>query len=100
MLNSKELINLIKEYNPKCDEDLIARAYDYGKNYHEGQFRASGEKYFSHPIEVAKILIGQRLDDATIVTAILHDTVEFFKNRKFLRLCTKGLNFPPFLKSE
>ena len=76
MLNSNELINLIKEYNPKCDEDLIARAYDYGKNYHEGQFRASGEKYFNHPIEVAKILIGQRLDDATIVTAILHDTIE------------------------
>ena len=76
MLNSTELINLIKEYNPKCDEDLISRAYDYGKNYHEGQFRASGEKYFNHPIEVAKILIGQRLDDATIVTAILHDTVE------------------------
>ena len=76
MLNSSELINLIKEYNPKCDEDLIARAYDYGKNYHEGQFRASGEKYFNHPIEVAKILIGQRLDDATIATAILHDTIE------------------------
>lgn len=76
MLNSNELINLIKEYNPKCDEDLIARAYDYGKNYHEGQFRASGEKYFNHPIEVAKILIGQRLDDATIATAILHDTIE------------------------
>ena len=76
MLNSNELINLIKEYNPNCDEDLIARAYDYGKNYHEGQFRASGEKYFNHPIEVAKILIGQRLDDETIATAILHDTVE------------------------
>ena len=76
MLNSSELINLIKEYNPNCDEDLIARAYDYGNNYHEGQFRASGEKYFNHPIEVAKILIGQRLDDATIATAILHDTIE------------------------
>ena len=76
MLNSNELINLIKEYNPKCDEDLIARAYDYGKNYHEGQFRASEEKYFNHPIEVAKILIGQRLDDATIATAILYDTIE------------------------
>ncbi|MFL2806296.1 MAG: RelA/SpoT family protein [Paracoccaceae bacterium] len=76
MLNSNELINLIKEYNPKCDEGLIARAYDYGKNYHEGQFRASGEKYFNHPIEVAKILIGQRLDDTTIATAILHDTIE------------------------
>ena len=68
MLNSNELINLIKKYNPKCDEDLIARAYDYGKNYHEGQFRASGEKYFNHPIEVAKILIGQRLDDETIAS--------------------------------
>ena len=47
MLNSNELINLIKEYNPKCNEDLIGRAYDYGKNYHEGQFRASGEEYFN-----------------------------------------------------
>ena len=76
MLNSNELIKLIKEYNPNCDEDLIIRAYEYGKNYHSGQFRVSGEKYFNHPIEVAKILINQKMDDATIATAILHDTVE------------------------
>ena len=76
MLNSNELISLIKDYNPNCDEDLISRAYEYGKNFHDGQFRVSGEKYFNHPIEVAKILIRQKLDDATIATAILHDTVE------------------------
>ena len=76
MLNSNELISLIKDYNPNCDEDLICRAYEYGKNFHDGQFRVSGEKYFNHPLEVAKILIRQKLDDATIATAILHDTVE------------------------
>ena len=76
MLSIEDLLNQIKSYNPTADFELIKKSYDYGFNAHQGQFRASGEKYFNHPIEVAKILIGQRLDDTTIATAILHDTIE------------------------
>ncbi len=76
MHSVEHLLSLIKPYNPRCDEDLIRRAFDYGAAQHEGQFRKSGEPYFSHPLEVACILAGQRLDDASIVTALLHDTIE------------------------
>ena len=72
----EDLIALIRNYNPRTDEDLIRRAYDYGQKMHEGQFRYSGEPYFSHPVAVAAILTEMRLDDATIVTALLHDTIE------------------------
>ncbi len=76
MLDAADLIDLIRAYNPKTDETLIKAAYDYGGLMHEGQTRQSGEPYFTHPIEVAALLTEQRLDDATIVTALLHDTVE------------------------
>ena len=71
-----DLIALITLYNPRCDEDLIRRAWEYGERMHEGQFRHSGEPYFTHPVAVAAILTEMRLDDATIVTALLHDTIE------------------------
>ena len=61
---------------PKSDQALIRKAYDFGKAAHEGQTRHSGEPYFSHPVEVARILAEQRLDDSTIITALLHDTIE------------------------
>lgn len=76
MIDVETLVDHVKEYNPKTDADLIRRAYAYGKKMHEGQKRHSGEPYFTHPVEVADILAGQHLDDATIVTALLHDTVE------------------------
>ena len=76
MITADDLIALVQNYNPKTDADLIARAYDYGQQMHEGQTRHSGEPYFTHPIAVAAILTEQKLDDATIVTALLHDTVE------------------------
>jgi GTP pyrophosphokinase/guanosine-3',5'-bis(diphosphate) 3'-pyrophosphohydrolase len=76
MITAEDLIALVQIYNPKTDADLIARAYDYGQKMHEGQKRHSGEPYFTHPIAVAAILTEQKLDDATIVTALLHDTVE------------------------
>ncbi len=71
-----ELVERILTYNPKTNQKLIRDAYAYGRDMHEGQTRHSGEPYFSHPIEVACILTEQHLDDATIVTALLHDTIE------------------------
>ena len=76
MIDVEDLIALVRNYNPRCNADLIRRAYAYGLHMHEGQFRHSGEPYFSHPVAVAAILTEQRLDDATIVTALLHDTIE------------------------
>ncbi|KAA9007071.1 RelA/SpoT family protein [Histidinibacterium aquaticum] len=70
------LIDLVRSYNPHSDGDLIARAYAFGEDMHEGQFRRSGEPYFTHPVAVAVILAEMQMDDATIVTALLHDTIE------------------------
>ena len=80
MIGVTDLLELVRHYNPRVDIDRIRRAYDYGKKAHEGQFRSSGEEYFSHPLEVAKILTELRLDDATIITALLHDTIEDTKS--------------------
>ncbi|SDO12050.1 GTP pyrophosphokinase/guanosine-3',5'-bis(diphosphate) 3'-pyrophosphohydrolase [Lutimaribacter pacificus] len=76
MIAADDLIALVRNYNPKTNEALIRAAYDYGLSMHEGQFRRSGEPYFTHPVAVAAILTEQRLDDATIITALLHDTIE------------------------
>ncbi len=76
MIAVEDLVALVRTYNPKTDEKLITAAFDYGRQMHEGQFRHSGEPYFSHPVAVAAVLAEQRLDDATIVTALLHDTIE------------------------
>ncbi|MFP5479805.1 MAG: RelA/SpoT family protein [Alphaproteobacteria bacterium] len=76
MIDVEDLIALVRNYNPRCNADLIRRAYAYGLKMHEGQVRKSGEPYFTHPVAVAAILTEQRLDDATIVTALLHDTIE------------------------
>ncbi|WP_372570439.1 RelA/SpoT family protein [Ruegeria jejuensis] len=76
MISSDDLIALVRNYNPKTNADRIATAYEFGGEMHEGQLRHSGEPYFSHPVAVAAILTEQRLDDATIITALLHDTIE------------------------
>ena len=76
MIDVEDLIALVRNYNPRCNTDLIRKAYAYGFKMHEGQMRKSGEPYFTHPVAVAAILTEQRLDDATIVTALLHDTIE------------------------
>ncbi len=76
MIDVEDLIALVRNYNPRCNADLIRNAYSYGMKMHEGQVRKSGEAYFTHPVAVAAILTEQRLDDATIVTALLHDTIE------------------------
>jgi len=76
MIDVEELVAKISAYNPHTNKTLIRGAYAYGLAMHEGQMRHSGEPYFTHPIEVAVILASMRLDDATIVTALLHDTIE------------------------
>ncbi len=80
MIDVEDLIALVRNYNPRTNDDLIRRAYAYGRAMHEGQVRQSGEPYFTHPVAVAAILTEQRLDDATIVTALLHDTIEDTKS--------------------
>ena len=76
MIRQFELVERVREYNPNTDEDLLNRAYVFGARAHADQTRASGEPYFGHPLEVAAILTDLHLDDASIVTALLHDTVE------------------------
>jgi len=71
-----DLITLVRGFNPKTNEVLIRAAFAYGERMHEGQLRHSGEPYFTHPVAVAAILAQQQLDDATIITALLHDTIE------------------------
>jgi GTP pyrophosphokinase/guanosine-3',5'-bis(diphosphate) 3'-pyrophosphohydrolase len=75
-LEVDDLLALVAAYNPRSDAELIRRAWDYGARMHEGQARRSGEPYWTHPVAVACLLTEQRLDDATIVTALLHDTLE------------------------
>ena len=80
MIDVEDLIALIQNYNPRSNSVNIRKAYAYGKKMHEGQVRQSGDPYFSHPISVAAILTEQRLDDATLITALLHDTIEDTKS--------------------
>ena len=75
-ITADDLIALVHSYNPKTNEKLIRAAFKYGAEMHDGQFRHSGEPYFTHPVAVAAILTEQQLDDATIITALLHDTIE------------------------
>ncbi|MGI9380656.1 MAG: RelA/SpoT family protein [Methyloligellaceae bacterium] len=76
MMRQYELVERVLQYDPHADEDLLNRAYVYAMKAHGHQTRASGDPYFSHPLEVAAILTELRLDDATIATALLHDTIE------------------------
>ena len=70
------VINLVKEHNPKTDTDLILKAYRLARHAHKNQKRLSGEEYVIHPISVAYILAQMQLDIETIVAAILHDIIE------------------------
>src|SRR5665213_908030 len=71
-----ELVERVKSYDPQADEDALNRAYVFSMKAHGSQKRASGDPYFSHPVEVAGILSGMKLDSASIITGLLHDTVE------------------------
>ena len=76
MIRQFELVERVQSYDPEADEDTLNRAYVYGLKRHGNQLRASGDPYFSHPVEVAGILAEMRLDTASIVTGLLHDTLE------------------------
>ena len=76
MIRQYELVERVKAYDPSTDEDAVNRAYVFAMRAHGSQIRASGDPYFSHPLEVAGILTDMRLDHGTIITALLHDTVE------------------------
>ena len=70
------LLHAVKASNPKADVKLIERAYQYAAESHRDQFRASGERFIEHPLEVARILADLNMDTTTIVAALLHDVVE------------------------
>ncbi len=76
MIRQFELVDAVIKYDPHANEDLLNKAYVFAMKAHGSQKRASGDPYFTHPLEVAGILAGMKLDTATIVTALLHDTVE------------------------
>ncbi len=76
MLRQYELVERVRAYDPDVDEALLNRAYVFTVQKHGSQKRASGDPYFSHPVEVAGILTDLHLDSETIVTALLHDTLE------------------------
>ena len=76
MMRQFELVELVKSYDPNVDEALLNRAYVYSMKAHGAQLRASGDPYFSHPIQVAGLLAQMKLDTASIVTGLLHDTIE------------------------
>jgi len=76
MMRQYELVERVAAYNPAVNEDLLNRAYVYAMQKHGTQKRASGDPYFSHPLEVAAIITDLRLDDASVAVALLHDTIE------------------------
>ena len=76
MIRQLDLVERVKSYDPRADEDALNRAYVFSMKAHGSQLRASGDPYFSHPLEVAGILTELKLDSDSIVTGLLHDTVE------------------------
>ena len=76
MLRQVELLEKVKSYDPNVEEALLNKAYVFSMRAHGSQKRASGDPYFSHPLEVAGILANHKFDSRTIITALLHDVVE------------------------
>ena len=71
-----DVIEKIKNNYSVGDCELLLSAYNYAKEMHSGQKRASGEQYFMHPCAVAEILVDLGLDTPTVAAAFLHDVVE------------------------
>ncbi len=76
MLRLNDILDRVQAYHPEADLDLVKKAYVYSAKVHQGQLRQSGEPYLVHPLEVAGILTQMKLDEASIVTGLLHDTIE------------------------
>ena len=76
MMRQFELVDKVSGYLSNLDETLLNQAYVFTVKKHGDQKRASGDPYFSHPVEVAGILTELKLDEPTIVTGLLHDTLE------------------------
>ena len=76
MINNDDLINKVKSYNKFLNYDTLNKAYNFAVNAHKNQLRRSGDPYVIHPVAVADILTDLKLDSATIVTGLLHDTIE------------------------
>ena len=76
MIRQYELVERVRAYDPDVDEDRLNKAYVYTVQMHGTQKRASGDPYFSHPVEVAGLMTDLKMDEDTIITALLHDTVE------------------------
>jgi GTP pyrophosphokinase len=76
MMRQYELVERVHAYDPSANEDLLNKAYVFAMKAHGTQMRASGDPYFSHPLEVASILTEMKMDAASIATALLHDTIE------------------------
>jgi len=76
MIRLNDILSKVSAYNSAADLDLIRKAYVYCAKVHQGQTRLSGEPYLVHPMEVSAILADLRLDVASVVTGLLHDTVE------------------------
>jgi (p)ppGpp synthase/HD superfamily hydrolase len=76
MMRQYELVERVQRYKPDVNEGLLNKAYVYAMQKHGHQRRASGDPYFSHPLEVAAILTDMHMDEATIAVALLHDTIE------------------------
>ena len=76
MLNQNRLFSRLAKYDRAVSEEKIKFAYKFAKTNHSGQFRETGEDYFTHPLAVSEILLEMKLDSSTIITALLHDVVE------------------------
>jgi len=76
MIRLNDILQTVTSYHPDPDLDVIKKAYVYSAKVHQGQLRKSGEPYLVHPLEVAGILAQLKLDESSIVTGLLHDTIE------------------------
>ncbi len=76
MLRITDILDKAQAYLTAEELEMIEKAYIYSAKAHQGQVRLSGEPYLTHPMEVAGILVDMKLDAATIISGLLHDTVE------------------------
>ena len=76
MIRLNNILDELKRNDPNANLDLVRRAYIFSAGAHSGQLRKSGDPYLSHPLEVAFLLAKMRMDELTVITGLLHDTVE------------------------